>query len=95
MQETVGPGRWSDALTALAQADYLERSGSLTERRRTRLRERVVAVAEQRLRRRLWTDAATKEWLDARIPGLESGESTPYAVADALLARSGPLLTGV
>jgi len=74
---------------------YLERSGTLKERRRTRLRERVVDVVEQRLRRRLWTDAATKEWLDARIPGLESGESTPYAVADALLAQSGPLLTGV
>ena len=73
---------------------YLERSGTLRERRRARLRERVVEVAEQRMRRRLWTDPATSRWLDERLPALESGESTPFAVADALLARSGDLLTG-
>ena len=72
---------------------YLERSGMLRERRRTRLRERVVEVAEDRMRRRLWTDADTNEWLDARLPALESGEATPFAVADALLARSADLLT--
>ena len=32
--------------------------------------------------------------IEARIPELESGRTTPYAVADALLARSGALLTG-
>jgi LAO/AO transport system kinase len=71
---------------------YLERSGMLQGRRRTRLRERVVDVAEQRMRRRLWTDAATKTWLDERIPELEAGRTSPYAVADALLARSGDVL---
>ena len=73
---------------------YLERSGALVSRRRARLRERVVDVAEQRVRRRLWTDAATAAWIDERIPELESGATTPYAVADALLARSGELLAG-
>jgi LAO/AO transport system kinase len=73
---------------------YLERSGALVSRRRARLRERVVDVAEQRVRRRLWTDAATAAWIDERIPELESGVTTPYAVADALLARSGELLAG-
>ena len=73
---------------------YLERSGALVARRRARLRERVVDVAEQRVRRRLWTDAATAEWIDERIPELESGTTTPYAVADALLARSSKLLAG-
>jgi LAO/AO transport system kinase len=73
---------------------YLEKSGTLRVRRRARLRERVVDVAEQRVRRRLWKDAATAAWIDERIPALESGNTTPYAVADALLARSGPLLTG-
>ena len=72
---------------------YLERSGLLRERRRARLRERVVEVAEDRMRRRLWTDADTNEWLDARLPALESGDATPFAVADALLARSADLLT--
>jgi LAO/AO transport system kinase len=73
---------------------YLERSGMLGARRRARLRERVVDVAEQRMRRRLWTDVATATWLDERIPELESGRTTPYGVADALLARSGNLLAG-
>jgi LAO/AO transport system kinase len=73
---------------------YLERSGALVSRRRARLRERVVDVAEQRVRRRLWTDDATAAWIDQRIPELESGATTPYAVADALLARSGELLAG-
>ena len=73
---------------------YLERSGALLRGAATRLRERVVDVAEQRVRRRLWTDGATAAWIDERIPELESGATTPYAVADALLARSGELLAG-
>jgi len=85
----------SDLMAALDRHfHYLERSGTLRERRRMRLRERVVEVAEQRMRRRLWTDQATSRWLDERLPALESGETTPFAVADALLARSGDLLTG-
>jgi LAO/AO transport system kinase len=73
---------------------YLERSGTLKTRRRARLRERVVDVAEQRIRKRLWNDPATNAWIDGRIPELEDGRTTPYAVANALLAQSGPLLTG-
>ena len=72
---------------------YLERSGTLRERRRARLRERVVEVAEDRMRRRLWSDSGTNDWLEARLPALESGEATPFAVADALLARSADILT--
>lgn len=67
---------------------YLERSGKLQERRRARIRERVVDVVEQRVRRRLWRDAATQEWLEAQLPALERGETTPLAVAEALLVRS-------
>lgn len=67
---------------------YLERSGTLQSRRRTRLRERVVDAVEQRLRSRLWRDAATNEWLEGRLPALERGETTPLAEADALIARS-------
>lgn len=73
---------------------YLERSGTLRARRRARLRERVVDVAEERIRRRLWTDPSTNAWIDAQVPAMESGTTTPYAVADALLARSGSLLSG-
>jgi LAO/AO transport system kinase len=72
---------------------YLERSGTLRERRRSRLRERVVEVVEDKTRRRLWGDAATNAWLEERLPALESGQATPFGIADALLARSADLLT--
>ncbi|MFL5605717.1 MAG: methylmalonyl Co-A mutase-associated GTPase MeaB [Gemmatimonadaceae bacterium] len=72
---------------------YLERSGMLRERRRSRLRERVVEVVEDKTRRRLWGDAATNAWLEDRLPSLESGQATPFGIADALLARSADLLT--
>jgi LAO/AO transport system kinase len=88
----------NEGVEALADAldnhfRYLETSGTLQERRRRRLRERVVEVVEDKARRRLWADAATRDWLEERLPELEAGTSTPFAVADALLARSGDLLT--
>lgn len=73
---------------------YLEASGELRQRRRSRLRERVMEVVEQQLRQRLWRDAGTMAWLDAQLDGLESGALVPFAVADALRARSSALLTG-
>lgn len=72
---------------------YLERSGELHTRRRARLRRRVVEVVESRVRRRLWTDAPLVAWLDEQLPDLEAGARNPFEVADALLARSGDLLT--
>jgi LAO/AO transport system kinase len=75
-------------------ANYLETSGTLAERRRKRLRDRVVEVVERTLAQRLWQDAGTNEWLAARIPALESGSTNPFAVAHELVARSGDLMTG-
>jgi len=72
---------------------YLERSGALQERRRLRLRERVVDVVEDDVRRRLWSDDATNAWLNARLPELEAGTANPFQVADELLRRSGDILT--
>jgi LAO/AO transport system kinase len=72
---------------------YLERSGTLRSRRRARLRERVVEVVENKTRRRLWSDPATNAWLEERLPALESGQATPFGIADALLSRSADLLT--
>jgi LAO/AO transport system kinase len=72
---------------------YLERSGLLRERRRARLRARVVEVVESKVRSRLWSDDATNHWLDARLEELESGRTNPFAVADELLDRSANLLT--
>jgi LAO/AO transport system kinase len=72
---------------------YLEKSGTLGQRRRARLRDRVVDVVEMRVRNRLWTDAGTNAWLEGRLPALENGTTNPFAVADELLARSVKLLT--
>jgi LAO/AO transport system kinase len=72
---------------------YLEASGELRARRRDRLRERVTEVAEQKVRQRLWGDAATTAWVADRLDALEAGSETPFGVADALLARSADLLT--
>jgi GTPase len=87
-----GIAELSDALDR--HYGYLESSGQLRARRRARLRERVVDVVDDTTRRRLWTDAATAAWLDERLPDLEAGRETPFAIADALLARSADLLTG-
>jgi LAO/AO transport system kinase len=72
---------------------YLERAGGLRERRRRRLRERVVDVVEQKVRRRLWADAATNAWLDGQLLALETGATNPFAIADELLTRSSDILT--
>jgi hypothetical protein len=52
-----------------------------------------VDVVQERVSARLWRDAATNRWLDGQLPALESGATNPFAVADALLARSTDLLT--
>ena len=74
-------------------ADYLETSGELRNRRRRRLRERVVEAVERKVGERLWQDESTATWLDGRLPEMESGATTPFAVADDLLNRSANLLT--
>lgn len=73
---------------------YLESTGQLSERRRGRLRDRVVDVVERRVKARLWRDEATNAWLDERLERLEEGTLTPFDVADTLLKQSGPLITG-
>ena len=72
---------------------YLEASGTLAKRRRARMRERVVDVVGERMHDRLWHDASTNRWLDEQLAALEAGTTNPFDVADALLARSGDLLT--
>jgi LAO/AO transport system kinase len=74
---------------------YLESSSELHNRRRARLRRRVVQVVESRVRQRLWTDASIAEWLDAQLPALESGSRNPFEIADELLTRGANLLTGI
>ena len=74
--------------------DFLERTGGLRQRRRKRLRERVIEVVERKVQQRLWDHAPTNQWIESRITELESGAATPFGVADELLARSGAILAG-
>ena len=84
----------AEVLEAVARhRRYLDRSGELRSRRQARLRERVREVVEHRVRQRLWGDAATDAWVEARLPALEAGTTTPFAVADELLRRSADLIT--
>jgi LAO/AO transport system kinase len=74
--------------------EFLERTGELRQRRRKRLRERVIEVVERKVQQRLWDHAPTNQWIESRIGELESGTATPFGVADELLARSGAILSG-
>jgi LAO/AO transport system kinase len=81
-----------EGIEALAEAldrhfQYLESGGELRQRRRRRLRQQIVDVAEHRLRRRLWTDASVREFIDTMLPRIEAGEVSPFGIADELLAR--------
>lgn len=73
---------------------FLERSGELRVRRARRLRERVIEVAERMMRGRLWGDEATREALEAALPALESGATSPFEVAASLLASAAPVVAG-
>ncbi len=84
-----------DVVSALDRhAHYLETSGTLAERRRRRLHDRVVEIVERTLQQRLWKDPSTGAWLKERLPMLETGATNPFAVALDLIARSGELMTG-
>jgi LAO/AO transport system kinase len=73
---------------------FLSTSGQLRVRRVKRLRERVIEVAERMARRRLWSDPATTDLLERSLTALESGETTPFDVAEMLLASAAPVVGG-
>lgn len=82
-----------DVLAALDRHHrYLEAGGELRARRRKRLREQLIDVAEFRLRRRLWNAPAVMAFVDAALPRLERGEVSPYGIADELLAAGAPAI---
>ena len=71
---------------------YLEESGGLLERRRRRLREQVMDVAEYRLHRRLWNDPTVQAFIDNSLPRIEGGEVSPYGIIDELLIKGAPAI---
>ena len=74
---------------------YLEASGELHRRRRSRWREQVIEVAEHRLRRRLWDDEGIRQFIEDQLPDIESGARSPFHIADELLRRGADLLQQV
>jgi LAO/AO transport system kinase len=68
---------------------YLEQSGELSLRRQRRLEERVRAVVERRLQTFVWVEGAGEDILAELLPELESGELSPYAVADRIVRGLG------
>ena len=84
-----GEGIEELARTVDAHRVYLEGSGELRRRRRARLAERVRAVVERRLQRMAWQSGRGEEILDAALPALETGDTSPYAVAGRIVAELG------
>lgn len=80
--------------TALdAHFDYLEKSGSLLSRRRARLRDRVVEGVDRALHDRIWNDRSLAARLEAMLPDVEDGRTTPLAASEALVAQVATLLS--
>jgi LAO/AO transport system kinase len=68
---------------------YLRDSGELSRRRQARLAERVRAVVERRLQRIAWRMGPGEEILAGSLAALETGELSPYAVADRIVQELG------
>lgn len=86
----------SDLITALDRhQEYLVASGEQQLRRRARWREQLIEVAEQRIRRRVWGHPEIREFIEANLPQVASGETSPFHVADELLRRAAGILTTV
>jgi LAO/AO transport system kinase len=82
--------------TALdAHFDYLEKSGTLLSRRRSRLRDRVVEGVDRSLHDRVWNDRSLSERLDSMLPDVESGRTTPLAASEELMAQVATILSQV
>jgi LAO/AO transport system kinase len=68
---------------------YLEESGELSRRRQARLAERVRAVVERRLQRLVWRRGHGEEILAESLAELESGDLSPYSVAERIVDELG------
>jgi LAO/AO transport system kinase len=78
-------------VTELAEAldrhrAWLGESGESEKRRAARLRERVREEVDRRLRQRTWKEAQGEARLRDAAPALESGEVSPYDVAEEIVA---------
>jgi len=100
-RETVDDGSWRhrvvltvaakgegvDELVAALEAhhDWLAQSGTLDERRRTRLLQRSREVVERATRRWLWAGTAAEDMIRGRLDELAAGRLSPYELATEIL----------
>ncbi|HEY0673904.1 MAG TPA: hypothetical protein VGD27_16625, partial [Longimicrobiales bacterium] len=74
------------AQTIARHRAWLDRSGELAERRRTRLKERVREAVERQLQQVVWRELGGERILEESLGDLEAGTATPYMVADRIVA---------
>ncbi|HEY0673946.1 MAG TPA: methylmalonyl Co-A mutase-associated GTPase MeaB [Longimicrobiales bacterium] len=74
------------AQTIARHRAWLDRSGELAERRRTRLKERVREAVERQLQQVVWRERGGERILEESLGDLEAGTATPYVVADRIVA---------
>lgn len=65
--------------------EWLGTSGELSIRRRKRLSERVREAVERQLQNVVWRECGGDRILEDSLPDMESGQDTPYAVADRIV----------
>jgi LAO/AO transport system kinase len=80
-------GEGVDALIEALDAHFawLERSGTLAERRRTRLLERTREVVERAARRWLWRDGGAERQVRDRLDEVAAGRLSPYELAGEII----------
>jgi LAO/AO transport system kinase len=66
--------------------DWLEESGTLTERRRERAAVRIRDVVDRELRRVAWASDVSRELLEVGVDRISRGKGTPYSAAEQILS---------
>ncbi|MGH7524435.1 MAG: methylmalonyl Co-A mutase-associated GTPase MeaB [Gemmatimonadales bacterium] len=66
--------------------EWLERTGTLANRRRARLAERTRDVIERAMRRWLWRESQAEEMIAARLDQVSAGRTSPYELATEIVA---------
>jgi LAO/AO transport system kinase len=66
--------------------EFLRDSGQLEHRRRVRLARHTREVVDRSLRRLVWEEGSGEEGLKAGLERVARGESSPYELADEILA---------
>ena len=72
-----------------AHRTYCEQTGIVEAKRRSRAEERVRDLVARRLEVFVWKDGPGESTLAAGLDEIERGTSTPYAIAERIVAAAG------